>query len=236
MFTLIGTTALPTSRMALHAALLLVVIAGTACDRDGNPAAPAPQTPAADVAASIGPAPPAHSAAKGEAATLGYRCADDTACDLDALGARTIEEADWLIQKGYPSAEDLKAFAALSDEQLKKIADGGSLAAMVRYGERAAAKGDTKTGIGYIHDAIERGSLYGYYGMSSVYQHTPGLKNIVDAGAYLRVAYILGDAKAASELQRRFPGLTQVEQAAIDRRASSLYQTFAHSQQPSPRP
>ena len=60
--------------------------------------------------------------------------------------------------------------------------------------------------------------------------------NIVEAGAYLRVAYILGDAKAATELQRRLPGLTPGEQAMIDERAASLYQTMAGARAPAPRP
>jgi len=140
------------------------------------------------------------------------------------------------MQNGYPSPDQLERFKAMSDDQLKKEADSGSLVAMVNYGERLVSNGDSKGGLVYIFDATQRGSIYGYYAMSSVYQHTPGLTSIVESGAYLRVAYILGDSKASEELQRRFPGLQQIEQAAIDRRASSLYQTFAHTKQPTPRP
>ncbi|MBN4984626.1 MULTISPECIES: hypothetical protein [Stenotrophomonas] len=166
---------------------------------------------------------------------LEYRCSG-AACELEALSAKNPEEAEWLRKNGYPSEEQLKQFKAASDAQLKRQADAGSLPAMVVYGERMTAAGDTKTGIAYIHGSINRGSVYGYYGMSEVYQKTPGLKNIVDSAAYLRVAYLLGDSKASVEMQRRFPDLTPVEQVAIDQRAMTLYRSFASGAQPDPRP
>lgn len=171
-----------------------------------------------------------------EHASLEYLCEANRACASSILGAHTQEEADWLLQNGYPSSELLKRFQAMSDDRLRNEADNGSLPAMVVYGERLAMNGDTYGGLLYIYNATQKGSIYGYYAMSSVYQHTPGLTSIVESGAYLRVAYILGDTKASEELQRRFPGLQQMEQAAIDRRASSLYQTFAQTRQPVPRP
>lgn len=166
---------------------------------------------------------------------LAYFCAGP-ACDFEALGARNREEADWLRTNGYPSPEQVKEFNSLSDDQLKRQADAGNLAAMVAYGERRAAAGDAKTGIQYVHDSIRRGSIYGYYGMSEIHQNTAGLKNIVDSAAYLRVAYLLGDAKAWVEMQRRFPDLSKVEQVTIDERAMSLYRSFAEGAQPRPRP
>ncbi|QKW58552.1 hypothetical protein [Stenotrophomonas sp. NA06056] len=224
--------------LILAPALLVMITAG--CGDHEAVSAPAPDTSknVADQldAAKDGASTAISSGGNQRPATLEYQCADEPGCAISPLAARDREEANWLMDNGYPSANELKAFSALSRSQLKRQADDGSLSAMVLYGERAASEGDTKEGIDYITDAINRGSIYGYYGMSSVYQNTPGLKNVVDSGAYLRVAYTLGDSKAANELQLRFPGLTQVEQAAIDARAASLYQTFAKSKQPIPRP
>jgi len=169
------------------------------------------------------------------AADLPYRCVG-AACDFEMLGARNKEEADWLRANGYPSSEQLKHFKGLSDDQLRREADAGDVAAMVSFGERMAAAGDTKTGIQYVHDAIRSGSIYGYYGMSSIFQNTPGLEDMIDSAAYLRVAYILGDTKASVEMHRRYPDLGRIEQVHIDERAMSLYRTMAKSGQPSPRP
>jgi hypothetical protein len=170
--------------------------------------------------------------------TAGYLCIGPK-CNSNVLAARSNEEAHWLIQHGYPSTEGLKRFSGLSDAQLKKEADAGSLAAMVNYGERLVSQGHSASGITYIFDATQRGSIYGYYAMSKVFR-TPevswGLGGIVESGAYLRVALTLGDSKADGELQRRFPGLSQTEYAAMDRRAASLYETFAKSRPPVPRP
>lgn len=169
------------------------------------------------------------------AADLAYRCVG-AACAFETLGARNKEEADWLRANGYPSSEQLKHFKGLSDDQLRLEADAGDLAAMVSFGERMAAAGDTKTGTQYVHDAIRNGSIYGYYGMSSIFQNTPGLEDMIDSAAYLRVAYILGDTKASVEMHRRYPDLGRIDQVHIDERAMSLYRTMAKSGQPNPRP
>lgn len=234
----------PRSRkLALPSSLLALLIASTACHRQEGAVAAGTDNSSATAEISESKASPSSTGvAAGDTSnrpgpsTLAYLCEAGPACESDVLGASTADEAKWLMQNGYPSPEQLERFEAMSNDQLKKEADSGSLAAMVNYGERLVSNGDSKGGLVYIFDATQRGSIYGYYAMSGVYQHTPGLTSIVESGAYLRVAYILGDSKASEELQRRFPGLQQVEQAAIDRRASSLYQTFAHTKQPTPRP
>lgn len=167
---------------------------------------------------------------------LTYVCDAGAPACPDALVARSPQEAAWLLDHGYPSSVLLARYAQLSRTELNAMADAGSLAAMVVYGVRAAADGDTREGIEYVVAATQRGSIYGYYGLSAIFQNSPELMNIVEAGAYLRVAYILGDAKAATELQRRLPGLTPGEQAMIDERAASLYQTMAGARAPAPRP
>lgn len=223
-------------------AALLVVGALVGCSQSSEPdvrsqgeatgTGPTEATPAQRVSS----APSSASQADASVATLEYQCAPGPACSADPLGAKDKEEAQWLSINGYPSSDQLRQFKALSDDQLKQRADAGSLAAMTVYGERKVAQGDTKQGIQYVHDAIRNGSIYGYYAMSSIYRNTAGLKNNVDAAAYLRVAYILGDAKASAEMNRRFDDLSVIERVAIDERATALYRSFAGSKQPNPRP
>ncbi len=235
--------AMRTRRVVLSTAIVIVLVASTGCYRQEGSSAveadPGLVTEQSSKAPNDRPSaglPAADVPVAEQSAVLAYLCERGPVCDSDILGAKDPEEARWLLQNGYPSSEQLKRFNAMSDDQLKREADSGSLAAMVIYGERLVSEGDTDAGLVYVFDATQRGSIYGYYAMSSAYQNTPGLTSIVESGAYLRVAYILGDSKASQELQRRFPGLQQMEQAAIDRRASSLYQTFAQTRQPIPRP
>jgi hypothetical protein len=60
----------------------------------------------------------------------------------------------------------------------------------------------------------------------------------VEAGAFLRLAYLLGDRKAAYALHSLMEqyGAGHIESIKIDRRASGLYESYAHRRQPSPRP
>lgn len=223
-------------------AALLACGALAGCNRSSEPAAGSQDELASSAQAEASDAQAATSAGSsaphGEASvtTLEYQCASGPSCAAYPLGAKDKEEAQWLYANGYPSADQLRLFKALSDDQLKRRADAGALAAMTVYGERKAAQGDTKQGIQYVHDSIRNGSIYGYYGMSSIYRNTPGLRNNVEAAAYLRVAYILGDAKASAEMNRRFEDLSVIERVAIDERATALYRSFAESKQPNPRP
>ncbi|UNK48475.1 hypothetical protein MNR01_11980 [Lysobacter sp. S4-A87] len=72
--------------------------------------------------------------------------------------------------------------------------------------------------------------------MSAIYRNHPGFKNYIEAAAFLRVAYILGDGKAAGQILKDFPKYGPVDYTIIDRRASSLYRTFAKERRPSVRP
>lgn len=78
------------------------------------------------------------------------------------------------------------------------------------------------------------GNLYAYYGLSDVYVSDTANKNLVDSLAYLRLAYLLGDAKASAVIASR--GLSSVENVVADERAASLHKTFSKYQRPSPRP
>jgi len=160
-----------------------------------------------------------------------YIC-NNSACESDPLYARSPEEAAWLFRNGYPSATDIANWQALSDEQLKKIADGGSLAAKSVYGERIALKGDMR-GLDELLQAANSGSIYSYYGTSRVYAQK---FNAVDGAAFLRVAYILGDVRASEAIMRNFPKMGSIDLYSVDKRASALYKTYARERKPSPRP
>ncbi|HEY5804808.1 MAG TPA: hypothetical protein VIT90_14040 [Lysobacter sp.] len=165
-----------------------------------------------------------------------YRCLEPASCTSDLLSASSEAEARWLQVNGYPAERELKALEALGDAQLADRVKKGSLPAMVVYGERLSLAGNTQTGMTLLLDAANRGSLYAYYGFSNVYRQVPGLRDHIEAAAYLRVAYILGDSKAAQQMLSDFPGYGPADYSVVDRRASQLYKTLARERRPSVRP
>lgn len=173
----------------------------------------------------------------GLASTAGsFLCHQDSPCAASPFGAANLEEGRWLKSHGYPTQEELPKLKQASDQQLKILADSGYLPALVVYGERLAVRGDMRTGVAALASASEQGSIYAYYGLANVYAQNPKAANRSESGAFLRVAYMLGDRKAAEELQRVVPDVHPVEQVAIDRRAAELYKTFAKQRVPSSRP
>jgi len=100
-------------------------------------------------------------------------------------------------------------------------------------GKRISLEKDFLEGQVMLRDQALSGNFYAFYAMSESYREakTP---NLVDSAAYLRLAYILGDNKAASEIAKM--KLTSIEIAAADSRASQLFKGFAGDQVPDPRP
>ncbi|WP_284567855.1 hypothetical protein [Xanthomonas graminis] len=78
------------------------------------------------------------------------------------------------------------------------------------------------------------GNLYAYYGLPDVCGAETKEKNAVDSAANLRLAYLLEDGKAPAGMALQ--ALSAAERVAADERAASIYQTFARSRTPSPRP
>lgn len=165
-----------------------------------------------------------------------YQCVEKVACANSPLAASSEAEAQWLQTHGYPSESELKALQALGDAQLADRVKQGSLPAMALYGERLALAGDSQTGLTLLMDAANRGSIYSYYGLSRVYSQAPTLKDNLQAAAFLRVAYILGDSKAAQQMLKDFPKYGPADYSVVDRRASELYKTFARERRPVVRP
>jgi len=152
-------------------------------------------------------------------------------CTSNPLMASSEQEAVWLITHGYPSPTDLDAWNNLSDDQLGRIAKGGSLAAKAVHGERIAAKGDMH-GLSELVEAAEQGSIYAYYGTSSIRSRS----DMIEGAALLRVAYMLGDRRASDVLYDRFPGIGAMDHYGIDKRAAELYKSYAHERPAKLRP
>lgn len=165
-----------------------------------------------------------------------YLCESERCEENSFLNANSKDEALWLLNHGYPTRDEMTRLKGLPFEELKREADGGSLPAIVLYGERYAINsGDALGGASIIRQAIDKGSLYGYYGLASIYSADIVDKNMIDAAAYLRLAYIHGDYKAADELAIHFSEWGAADFMLIDRRAYNLYINEG-SRQAFPRP
>ncbi|WP_185824729.1 hypothetical protein [Xanthomonas sp. SI] len=151
------------------------------------------------------------------------------------LVANSEAEAQWLLTHGYPTEAELARLETMGLAQLRAEAQAGNKPATVIYGKKTAIEaGRFQEGVDILRDAATSGNLYAYYGLSDVYGAETKEKNLVDSAAYLRLAYLLGDGKASAGMALQ--GLSGVERVAADERAASLYQTFARSRTPSPRP
>lgn len=153
-----------------------------------------------------------------------YMCDDEAACDPDdMLAATTEEEALWLLKYGYPSRNDLERLESLPLAVLAEEAAAGDLAAMAVYARQYAdASQNTMGGVALAMRAAERGSIYAYHAIADIYATDDNELNDMDAGAYLRVAYVLGDGKAHRQLAKRYPRLTISQHYQIDDRAAGL--------------
>ncbi|MEA5125670.1 hypothetical protein [Xanthomonas floridensis] len=150
------------------------------------------------------------------------------------LVANSDAEAQWLWMHGYPTEDELARLETLNLDQLKAESQAGNKAATVIYGKKTAVAGQFYKGIGILRRAAVAGNLYAYYGLSDVYISDTEHKNLVDSMAHLRLAYLLGDAKASAVIASR--DLSSVENVVADERAASLHKTFSKYQRPSPRP
>lgn len=157
------------------------------------------------------------------------------ACRISGpLVANSDAEAQWLWTHGYPTENELARLETLNLDQLKAESQAGNKAATVIYGKKTALTGPFYKGIDILRRAAVAGNLYAYYGLSDVYASDSNNKNLVDSLAYLRLAYLLGDAKASAVIAAR--GLSSVENVVADERAASLHKTFSNYQRASPRP
>lgn len=179
---------------------------------------------------------PATRVAQTHAATTPYLCNPGSgACIAGGpLLASSQAEAHWLIAHGYPSPTEHARLSKLDLAQLQAESQAGNPAATVLYGSKTALGGRFESGVATLRKAAATGNIYAYYGLSEVYNGDTPQKNLVESAAYLRLAYLLGDRKASAAIAQR--GLSGIESVVADERAAVLYQTFAKSSRPSPRP
>ena len=163
-------------------------------------------------------------------------CTAKSSC-YDPLVPNNANELRWMQQYGYPTKDELDRMAQLSDDELEMEAKQGKLTAMTELGSRLVDRNDVN-GEKWVYLAQQHGSVYAYYiDAKTEMNHTLG-HGLVESGAHLRLAYLLGDYKAATALYQfaSKEELDIVELNAIDRRAASLYITYAKNRQPTPRP
>jgi hypothetical protein len=140
---------------------------------------------------------------------------------------------------GYPTGEEASRLKSLSEAQLENEVADGSLTAMTELAGRKIERSDW-SGLQLLTQASDRGSVYSNYVRSSaMLKKGAPMAGLIESGAYLRLAYILGDYKAAGALQNDFSrelSSTPREMSRIDERAASLYRTYAKNKAPVPRP
>ncbi|ATS37130.1 MULTISPECIES: hypothetical protein [Xanthomonas] len=183
-------------------------------------------------------APPSQGARtlKTHADTAPYLCQPGAyACIAGGpLLASSQAEAHWLIAHGYPSPAEHARLSKLDLAQLQAESQAGNQAATVFYGSKTALSGRFQSGVAILRKAAATGTIYAYYGLSEAYLGDTPQTNPVESAAFLRLAYLLGDRKASAAIAQR--GLSGIESVVADERAAVLYQTFAKSRRPSPRP
>jgi hypothetical protein len=221
-----------------RAAPLALVFALSACAREPAPAThrePADATPTAsaafpeDASRPRAPAPPptprkasrapgpAEARVQQDALLEAYRCRT-VQCESENLGASSAAEAAWLKSRGFPTPEREAELERMSMNELES-ASGDDPAAQAMLGRRMMEQGEEVQGMARIAQVAADGNVYADYQLSLGYRKI----NPLDSAAYLRRAYLQGDAKAAMIMYMTFPRFGPVEWNAIDDRAMLLY-------------
>lgn len=231
-------------KFASIALTALTAVAGSSCTHASPPAhlaaaitaAAHARTVSASAAPDNVPQPAVTRAAPTHADTTPYLCQPGTvACIAGGpLLASSPAEAHWLIAHGYPSPAEHARLSKMDLAQLQAESQAGNQAATVLYGTTTALSGRFYSGVAILRKAAASGNIYAYYGLSEAYICDTPQKNLVDSAAYLRLAYLLGDRKASAAIAQRV--LSDIENVVADERAAVLYQIFANSPRPSPRP
>lgn len=155
-----------------------------------------------------------------------YKC-QKAACDLSPFLAENEDEALWLRARGYPSPQQREEAKRLPTVELKLRAEKGDLIAASLYGERLMEESDWSKAYGVLLDAAAEGSLYSLYALSYRAANHPQHRSRIEAGKWLRLAYLAGDYKATIQLVQIYPPVNEMpEQLLIDRYAAHSYRKF----------
>lgn len=154
-----------------------------------------------------------------------YAChTDPYACRFDPLVADSPEEAQWLVTRGYPTKDQIEEAAARSMDELKRAAEqSGSAVDASLYAQGLLREGHHREAERALHESFSSaGNLYALHLLSDVYRTSDQLRNRPLAMAYLRLAYLAGDAKAGPLFVSRFDGAWGPELAYAEQRAAEL--------------
>lgn len=161
-----------------------------------------------------------------------YICRNDC-FTTGPLEAKSEAEAAWMAKHKYPTQKEIDRLGAMSLSELEHEYKAGNPTAAVVLGKKISLERNFFEGQAILRDQTMSGNTYAFYAMSDSYLDK-SQPNLVEGIAFLRIAYLLGDYKAAREIGNL--GLTSVEVAAGDARALRLLNLFAAGQQPDPRP
>ena len=162
----------------------------------------------------------------------------DYICRVDCgnpgpLEAKSEREAEWLAKHRYPTTQEESYLRSAPLDLIQQEYQMGNPAAAVELGRRTALNGQFGEGLALLRNQTLSGNLYSYYSLSEISKTVP-VKSVIEPAAYLRLAYLLGDVKAAEMISTM--ELSSVELAAADARAMHLYNGFASGQVSDPRP
>lgn len=195
-------------------------------------------------------APPAPAnAVRPSVADSGTRAAEAAmarfGCDVESVACRSEDDANtaggpkealWLARHGYPSRADLESYPVLSNAELDELANQDRAFAILRA-RRQIEQGQVGEGLTALMYLARAGNSYALYEMSRAYREVEEIANFYDAAAYLRLAYMLGDRRAATELYTQFPDwVVPSSMRLIDSRAASLRITMLPKTATDPRP
>ncbi len=152
-----------------------------------------------------------------------YRCDDLKDCPDDVFLAGSAEEARWLYRYGYPDTNAHRAFEKMTLEQLASAAQTGSKVKIALYAKKLAESGDHQKASELLYRSIEQGSLYALYVLSEVKEMPGEQQNMLQSAAALKLAYLLGDAKASMAMSRHNGNLKASDLLAVDREADRMY-------------
>ena len=166
-----------------------------------------------------------------------YQCpSSDSECRRSPFAATSEQEARWLRANGFPTSRELQEAQQMSLQRLDEHARSGNVIAQSVYADRLLKEGNIAGALGVSLHAANRGSLYALYQLAQVYAADGARKDPLTAKAYLRLAYLAGDYKVASQLANTFPEFNNPsEQAFVDSRAVELHRKLL-SGKVTPRP
>lgn len=144
----------------------------------------------------------------------------------DLLVAASNEEADWLYENGYPSIQEIQEYKDITLEELR-AKENKSQTDTLMLSEKMAEKNERNNGKALAHSVAMQGNLYALYVLSEIHAMPGQGYDRTESGAYLKLAYLMGDNKAVDLYYEIYGSLSAPEHLLIDRRASRLMQTMS---------